>query len=140
MLSGAADGVWHAPAPPRGSSSHAHGRAVALPTREGAIDLADDIVARLHADFGPASDGALDRLVVLRVPELQRVARCVLFLAGGDPDALRRWIEEAGLDYRDVLLAAEYEERPYGATTRLHHIRDFSKPFGTNQVGKRRPG
>ena len=43
------------------------------------------------------------------VPELARVARCVLFLANGDADELARMTTAALRDYRDVIWWAEYE-------------------------------
>ncbi|HEY1814946.1 MAG TPA: hypothetical protein VGG74_21510 [Kofleriaceae bacterium] len=43
------------------------------------------------------------------VPELARVARCVLHLAAGDPAKLAQLVVAARTDYRDVIWWAEYE-------------------------------
>ncbi|HEY3801266.1 MAG TPA: hypothetical protein VGL61_01615 [Kofleriaceae bacterium] len=43
------------------------------------------------------------------VPELARVARCVLYLAGGDPEKLVQLVVAARTDYRDVIWWAEYD-------------------------------
>jgi hypothetical protein len=56
------------------------------------------------------------------VPELARVARCVVFLAGGDPAKLAHFVAAARLDYRDVIWWAEYD----GGETRL---RNFTHPL-----------
>jgi hypothetical protein len=66
-------------------------------------------VRRALAAYPEATRGALDKLVEAGVPELARVARCVMFLAGGDPAELARCVAAALADYRDVIWWAEYD-------------------------------
>ena len=47
--------------------------------------------------------------------EKERVQLAVLKLAGGSQERLRRAIEEAKCDYRDVLAPAEYPDYPWDA-------------------------
>jgi hypothetical protein len=56
------------------------------------------------------------------VPELARVARCVVVLAGGDPAKLAHFVAAARLDHRDVIWWAEYD----GGETLL---RSFTHPL-----------
>lgn len=50
-----------------------------------------------------------------------RFLRCVLFNSSNDIQSLRHQIEELFIDYRDVIVAAEY--------IKLVRVRDFSNPF-----------
>jgi len=52
-----------------------------------------------------------------------RIMRCVVFVANGDLDLLDKALELAVIDYRDLIVWAEYDEK------RLQ-VRDLSKPFG----------
>lgn len=47
--------------------------------------------------------------------EKERVQLAALKLAGGRQERLRRAIDEAKCDYRDVLVAAEYPDYPWDA-------------------------
>jgi hypothetical protein len=71
------------------------------------VALPADVVRALAAYPEPAR-GELDKLDGV-VPELARVARCVMFLAGGDPVKLAQFTAAARLDYRDVIWWAEYD-------------------------------
>lgn len=88
--------------------------------------LPPDIEARIVADF-PASEHAAitNGLIGLSdaTPEPTRVARCVLFVANGDLDEFERMVELARTDYRDAIVAAEYDRD-------LNRLRDFGWPFG----------
>lgn len=60
-----------------------------------------------------------------------RVLRCLVFLSRGKWDALERELEIARLDWRDTIVAAEYE--PVPGAKRFQNdcvrVRDFSQPF-----------
>ncbi len=51
-----------------------------------------------------------------------RELRCALFLGEGDLDKLKRAIDLGKLDYRDLILNAEYETPGY------RRVRDFTEP------------
>jgi hypothetical protein len=69
-----------------------------------------------------------DRSVVATVlesyagPEPDRVRRCVLHLANGNAGEVKNLIEAATVDYRDVILWAEYDSGD-------RQLRDCSRPF-----------
>ncbi len=80
-----------------------------------------DIVERVKADF-PVADvpSVLARLE--SASSSQRVLRCIVFAARGHPWYFDFLCRLANTDYRDVIMAAEYErlgERLY----------DFTKPI-----------
>lgn len=51
--------------------------------------------------------------------------RCVIVLAGGDIEKLRHYVEQALMDYRDVIYWAEYDAE--------RRIADHNEPFETPQ-------
>ena len=59
------------------------------------------------------------------VGEQDRVTRCVLFLAGGNLKYLAECAALARRDYRDAIMAAEYDRED-------RRIRDFSRPFDSD--------
>jgi hypothetical protein len=58
----------------------------------------------------PARDVVLTALERYSGPERQRVQLAILVLASRDVEALEQLIDDANLDYRDVLYWAEYPE------------------------------
>jgi hypothetical protein len=93
--------------------------------------LPDDIRAKIVADFGDANaakvESDLAKLAeVFRAqagsPLGDRLIRCMLHNASGDWKALARQMKEVLVDWRDVICAAEYNERGERA-------RDFNVPF-----------
>ncbi|HEY1552483.1 MAG TPA: hypothetical protein VGG28_31865 [Kofleriaceae bacterium] len=84
------------------------------------MPLPGDVVRALAA-FPADARTLLDGLDGV-VPELARVARCVIFLAAGDPAKLVQFADAARLDYRDVIWWAEYD----GGDTPL---RSFMQPL-----------
>lgn len=54
-----------------------------------------------------------------------RLLRCLLFNSSNNIQSLRNQIEELFFDYRDVIVAAEYDKEK----GEIKHIRDFSKSF-----------
>jgi hypothetical protein len=87
------------------------------------MDLEPDITQRIEKEFSELSssvENVLNKLAT--VPEFQRVARCVLFLANGDEKKLAHFVTVALTDYRDVIWWAEYDGKE-------ERLRDFSRPF-----------
>ena len=87
--------------------------------------LPDDIEARIAADFpaGTEQRQVREALAVLEVNEKARVSRCILFCAAGELARFAEMLALARLDYRDVIMAGEYE---YPSCRR---VRDFTLPF-----------
>jgi hypothetical protein len=59
-----------------------------------------------------------------------RLARCALFLAKGSLDQLRKLVAVGKTDYRDLIFPAEYDSFQV-------RVRDFSRPFGTEEIALR---
>ena len=55
-----------------------------------------------------------------------RIIRCIIFLANGDIDNLKKFIDNAIFDPRDVMLWAEYERLD---KLNFKRIRDFNHTF-----------
>ena len=96
--------------------------------------LAPDIEKRARSDAKDQVDAFLCRLNAFAEespPPADRVLRCVVHLAGGKLEHLESAIHNAKLDWRDVIVSAEYEPKP--GTKRwqgdLIHVRDFNLPF-----------
>ena len=91
------------------------------------INLPTDILKRINQDFSSIDDRELIKNLLenLKVNERHRIMRCILFLAQGDLKTFGEFEKLAKIDYRDVIMNAEYE---YPSEKRL---RDFSKPFTT---------
>ncbi len=66
-----------------------------------------DVVRIARRDFGDRSDAALELLDSYIGNEQARVRLAVLKLSEGHLDELKRMVEAARLDYRDVLMWAE---------------------------------
>ncbi len=86
-----------------------------------------DIYQKIERDFGvqtPLALAALDQLDAKTKGLVSpRLVRSIVYLAKGDVSALEKYIDLAQVDWRDVLLQAEYS---YPDDTRL---RDFDKTF-----------
>ncbi len=59
-----------------------------------------------------------------RVPPA-RMLRCALVAADGEVDRLEHYVSELAIDFRDVIVAGEYQDR----NGELTQIRDLSLPF-----------
>ena len=91
-----------------------------------AWDLDPDILARVPHDFPPGDvTGRLAQLA--EASTCQRILRCIVFAARGHPWYFDYLCKLAMIDYRDVIMAAEYERE--GA--RLY---DFNKPLDQAQI------
>lgn len=66
--------------------------------------------------------------------ENSRIIRCILFLSENDIEKLKKYIEIAIYDPRDVMLWAEYENIEDLENTK--RIRDFNKTFEENKLYK----
>jgi hypothetical protein len=90
-----------------------------------------DITDRIESDFGDKASEvyklfqeAFEKADYLNV---NRTIRCVLFLANKDIEKLKKNIEAATYDPRDVMLWAEYTN--HGQGEKIKRIRDFNKTF-----------
>jgi len=86
-------------------------------------DWPDDINKMIIADFGQNNYDLVSKSLSALCAQgpVYRIVRCVLFLAQGNPKKLEHMIEQAQLDFRDVIYWAEYDAQ--GRT------RDFNFPF-----------
>lgn len=91
----------------------------------------EDILQQIGLDFNDLSDKAIEILnkAISKTDYLKtdRVIRCIVFLANGDIEKLRKFIDNAIFDTRDVMLWAEYEK--LSGEFNYKRIRDFNKSF-----------
>jgi hypothetical protein len=86
------------------------------------MSLEPDIIDRVQLEFAESDRQAvIDALVASG--RSGRIGRCIVFAAKGSLERLHELITLADRDYRDVILAAEYEG-PF-----RDHVRDFSMSF-----------
>jgi len=86
------------------------------------MSLESDIVERLKADFDDDEfPTALQLLTDSGVTG--RVARCIVVAAAGSLDALLQQIQIAATDYRDAIVAGEYDG------IRMQQVRDLRASF-----------
>jgi hypothetical protein len=83
-------------------------------------ELEPDIVARVRSDFGGEFEQALDLL--RESGRTGRVARCIVVASRGSLHSLREFIQLAEFDYRDAIMAGEYDSA-------RRHIRDLRVSF-----------
>jgi len=92
--------------------------------------LAQDIIERLEWDFDDPEEAALATSVLKDFAEEnqelsnERILRCIVFVARGDLNRLGEAIDLAKIDYRDLIVWAEYDEK-------RERVRDLSVPFPT---------
>lgn len=90
-------------------------------------DFPPDIVSRLHRDFGERAETILNVLRACRSGNEDylndRLARCVIFAASGDETRLAKLLDLWRQDFRDVIVAAEYDQLG------VMRLRDFNRPF-----------
>jgi hypothetical protein len=79
-----------------------------------------DIVDRVIRDFD--TDGIGQVHLWLEDLGSDRLARCALFLARGSTKRLRSAVELGRADFRDLIVAAEYDKHD-------NHLRDFNESF-----------
>ena len=98
------------------------------------MSIPQDIQQRVRTDAGADADEMLARLSSFAIehPDMSdRILRCLAFLARGKLGRLGHAIRLAETDWRDAIVAAEYE--PRSGTKRWQgdrvQVRDFNKPF-----------
>jgi hypothetical protein len=70
--------------------------------------LDPDILERINADFGPQEhQSVIDALSAAH--QNGRITRCILFAGQGSIQRIRALLALADLDYRDVIVAGEYD-------------------------------
>ena len=89
--------------------------------------LPSDVEERIRTIFPGQCDRTLQRLRQLRYEDSQlfgdRIARCIVFCTWHDPKSdLESWITKARRDYRDLIMAAEYDRNDT-------LLRDFNRAF-----------
>jgi len=85
--------------------------------------LAADIETKLAHDYPAESLSAVSRsLASYPGPERNRVVRCIIHLANGDPQRISHLVGVAAQDYRDIIYWAEYDKED-------DKILDFGNPF-----------
>jgi hypothetical protein len=93
-----------------------------------------DIIERIELDFGHKTPEAISMLddAISKAGHLNdnRIIRCVLFLAEGDIEKLRKSIQAATSDPRDVMYWAEYIDHEQIGK----RVRDFNKPFSEAEI------
>lgn len=89
-------------------------------------DVPEDVSVWVRAVYREHAQTVLDALCTFRCGHASfatdRVLRCIVSAADGDASRVKRFIELARKDWRDVVTAAEYR---YPDT----RVRDLSKPF-----------
>ena len=91
--------------------------------------LPEDIIAKIRKDF--SEDEMLPILQLLselqkEYPERSsRILRCIVFLAHGSFEEFARAVALARLDWRDLIVAAEYD----GWSGEDNKRRDLNEPF-----------
>lgn len=90
--------------------------------------IAKDIVQKVKRDFESPDDAALALALLADFTEqnqelaADRILRCIVFVANGDLDLFGKALDLARIDYRDLIVWAEYDDR-------FQQIRDLSVPF-----------
>ncbi len=96
----------------------------------------EDIQQRIKHDFNDSADKAIDILgnAILKTDYLKtdRIIRCIVFLANGDLNKLKKFIDNAIIDTRDVMLWAEYEEQE--GDFNFKRIRNFNNTFDNAEL------
>ena len=89
--------------------------------------LPKDIRNRIRRDFSIDKYSLVESLLdQYSGREPDRVMRCIIHLSNGSYEKLKVNIETANLDYRDIILFAEYDLND-------RQINDFKKPFASNE-------
>lgn len=97
--------------------------------------LPPDIVSRVHQDFGSRADAVLDFLRDCRHSGnsdylCDRFVRCIVFAARGEESRIPQLIGLMRQDFRDVIMAAEYDTN----TLVPRRLRDFNFPFESAEI------
>lgn len=94
-----------------------------------------DIIEKIHSDFGDKADLVIQtlRAAIAKHDYINhgRILRCIIYLADKNIDALKKYIDNAIGDPRDVMFWAEYINRGEGETPK--RVRDFNKTFQNSE-------
>ena len=89
--------------------------------------LPQDIKNRIIRDFSRNEVASVEDLLdQYDGRESDRVIRCIVHLSNGSYEKLKVSVETANMDYRDIILFAEYD-------LKNQKINDFTKPFVINE-------
>lgn len=91
------------------------------------MGLPQDVIGWIERVHGRRAAATLEKLDALRDaqgnPFGDRVVRCIVYAAWLFPRrSFEGWMREAQVDYRDVIMAAEYDDCG-------NRVRDFANPF-----------
>ena len=90
-------------------------------------DIREKIIADFKDSANLASAILIDAILNTDYLKTDRVIRCIIFLSEGDLNKMRRYINVAINDTRDVMLWAEYVNLKIGEKPK--RVRDFNKTF-----------
>jgi hypothetical protein len=92
-----------------------------------------DIRERINIDFGDKASDVIrifnEAISKADYLNKDRIIRCIIYLSDKDLNKLKKNIETATYDPRDVMLWAEYKNHGQGEMDEVKRIRDFNKPF-----------
>jgi hypothetical protein len=95
------------------------------------MNYTKDIRDKIESDFGDKANDVFkifnESISKTNYLNHDRIIRCILFLAEKDINKVKKNIQMAEYDPRDVMLWAEYSNR--GQEQKPKRIRDFNKPF-----------
>ena len=89
--------------------------------------LERDVKVRIRRDFPVEQYNEVRRVLLSYDPDAPRIHRCILHLAEGDFDKLKQAAYDATMDYRDVIMWAEYEQN--GGGWHDDRVRNYNRPF-----------
>jgi hypothetical protein len=91
-------------------------------------EIPEDVSVWVRAAYKQGAEAVLVALLTFRADHASfatdRVLRCIVSAADGDASRVKKYIELAQKDWRDVVTAAEYRYPD-------SRVRDLSKPFDT---------
>ncbi len=94
-----------------------------------------DIRERIFADFGEDRVGVIQQLQKFLLEHAhirsERIIRAIIYVADKKATGISKAIKDAGIDGRDVLMAAEYENR---SELQPKRVRDFNRKFGEEDL------
>ena len=90
--------------------------------------MEEDITERIRADFSP-TDAAEAIRTLEQAGTGGRVARCIAVASAGNLEELRRYVEMADLDPRDVIVAGEYDLPMQKRDLRVSFLIDSPEKF-----------
>ena len=104
------------------------------------MPLGNDIVRNLNESFSVSDrEEAVNLLLAARIEDGSvagpRLLRCALVASRGSVETLREYVKLRAFDFRDVIMAGEYES----IAGELVRVRDLNQPFGPPNQRLERP-